>query len=298
MERFSIKDLGLVLKYLGVQFEWDRKTHQLWMHQGKYINFLLQEYGLSSYNPVCLPADPKMPFGEPSTSYPEVTNLRSSYLKLIGELIYLSINMPPNIAYVVNSLMQFNTDPSPCHFAAGKRVLQYLAGTLNHHLQYSAEMDNPALHTYADASWANEVGHRSMLGYAWFYTGGLISHDSKKQATVVLSSTEAESMVATYVIQEGLWLKSLFTELSLPFPAPINVYLNNTSTIALSTAAKFCQCTKHIDIRYHFIREHVDNGTFRLIWLPTHKNIADMLIKPLPHPVFSKLSTAIGLVDS
>ena len=110
-ERFGIKDLDPVMKYLDVQFERDRKPRQLWMHQGKYINFLLQEYGLSNCNPVCLPADPKLPFGNPSASYPEVMNLRTSYLKLIGELIYLSVNTRPNIAYIVNSLTQFNADP-------------------------------------------------------------------------------------------------------------------------------------------------------------------------------------------
>ena len=187
------------------------------MHQGKYISFLLQEYGLSSCNPVCLPADPKLPFGDPSASYPEVTNLCSSYLKLIGELIYLSVNTHPNIAYIVNSLAQFNANPSPCHFAAGKWVLWYLAGMLNHWLHYGAHMEIPELHAYADVSWANELDCHSVSGYAWFYAGGLILHISKKQATVALSSTEAEYMAVTHVVQEGLWLRSLFSELSLSF---------------------------------------------------------------------------------
>ena len=177
-------------------------------------------------------------------------------------------------------------------------MLRYLAGTLNHRLHYDTETETPELHAYADASWANEAGRRSVSDYAWFYAGGLISHVSKKQTTVALSSTEAEYMAVTHVIQEGLWLKSLFTELSLPFQIPIKVFLDNTGAIALSTAAKFHQRTKHIDIQYHFIWEHVDIGTFRLIWLPTYKNIADILTKPLPRPVFSKLSAALGLVAS
>ena len=203
-ERFGIKDLGLVSKYLGVQFERDRKARRLWMHQGEYISFLLEEYGLSNCNPVYLPADPKTPFRDPTISYPEVVNLRSSYLKLIGELIYLAMNMYPNVAYIVNSLAQFNADPLPRHFVAGKRILHYLAGTLNHRLQYGVETDNAELHAYADASWANEVGRRSVSGYVWFYASGLISHVSKKQTTMALSSMEAEYMAVTHVIQEGL----------------------------------------------------------------------------------------------
>ena len=121
------------------------------------------------------------------------------------------------------------------------------------------------LHAYADASWANEVGCCSVTGYVWFYAGRLISHVSKKQATVALSSMEAEYMAVTHVIQEGLWLKSLFAKLSIPSSTPINIFLDNTGAIALSAAAKFYQHTKHIDIRYHFVCEHVDDSTFHLI---------------------------------
>ena len=109
-------------------------------------------------------------------------------------------------------------------------------------------METSELHADADASWMNELGHHSVSGYAWFYAGGLISHVSKKQITVALSSTEAEYMVVTHVVQEDLWLRSLFSELSLPFQTPIRIFLDNTGVIALSTVAKFHQHTKHIDI--------------------------------------------------
>ena len=96
-----------ILKYLRVQLQRDRKAHQLEMHQGEYISFLLQEYGLLDYNPVHLPTDPTMSFGDPMISYPEVMDLQPSYLKLIRELIYnLSVNTCPDIACIVNSLVQ------------------------------------------------------------------------------------------------------------------------------------------------------------------------------------------------
>ena len=109
-------------------------------------------------------------------------------------------------------------------------------------------LKHPKLHTYADASWANEAGCCSVSGYTWFYAGGLISHVSKKQMTVALSSTEAEYMAVTHVIQEGLWLKSRFAELLLPSQVPIKVFLDNTGAIVLSMVAKFHQHTKHIDM--------------------------------------------------
>ena len=107
---------------------------------------------------------------------------------------------------------------------AGKWVFCYLARTLNLCLHYGAETENPELHTYADMNWVNETRHHSVSGYMWFYAGGLILHVSKKQTMVALSSTEAEYMAVTHIIQEGLWLKSLFIKLSLPSQIPIKVF--------------------------------------------------------------------------
>ena len=251
---------------------------------------------MSDCSPVHLPADPKAIFGLAETSYPEVTNLCSVYLKIIGELIYLAVNTCPDISYIVNPLAQHNAQSETCHYAAAKRVLRYLAGTLDLHLHYQSDTDDKQLFAYADASWANESGRRSVSGYAWYYAGGLISHVSKKQPTITLSSTKAEYIALTHIIQEGLWLCSLLAELNIPFVSPVPLYLDNSGAITLSTTAKFHQHTKHIDILYHFIRFHIDNRSFLLIWVPSHHNIADILTKALPRPAFNTLCSSIGLV--
>ena len=137
---------------------------------------------------------------------------------------------------------------------------------------------------------------RSISGYAWYYAGGLVSHMSKKQPMVALSSTEAEYIALTNVIQEGLWLHFLLAELNIPFTSPVFVYLDNSGAITLLTTAKFHQHTKHIDIQYHFIHFHINNGSFLLIWVSSHCNIADILTKALPYPAFETLCFSIGLV--
>jgi hypothetical protein len=296
VEHFGIKDLGPVTKYLRVQFEWERSAHRIWMHQSEYISFLLQEYSLTDCNPVHLPADPKAPLGDPADSYPETPDLRHAYLKLVGELIYLAVNTRPNISYIINALAQHNAHPELHHLAAAKRVLRYLAGTINLRMYYEHNGTDEGLHAYVDASWANEAGRQSVTGYTWYYAGCLISHVSKKQATVVLSSTEAKYMITTHVIQEGLWFRSLLTELSVPFSIPVPVYLDNLGVITLSSAVKFHQHSKHINIYYHFIREHVDNATFSLVWQPSHRNIADILTKALAKPAFEGFRRALRLV--
>ena len=171
-------------------------------------------------------------------------------------------------------------------------------GSIDLRLHYQRQSGaDVILLAYADASWANASDHRSVSGYTWFYTGGLISHASKHQTIVALSSTEAEYIAAMHIAQEGLWLRSLLTELCVPFPSPTPIYLDNSSAISLSTAARFHQRSKHIDTHYHFIHSHIDNGFFTLIWVPSHWNITDILTKALARSAFSKFCSSLGLVS-
>ena len=155
---FGIKDLGPVSKYLGVEYERNWATQELWMHQKEYITFLLSEYGLTDCNPVLLPINPKVLLGPPDTVFPEIPNLRQRYMKIIGKLIYLSINTRPDVSYVVNMLAQYNISPEAHHYTVAKRVLCYLSGTINLQLHYGGDHTNGSLHAYADASWVNAVG--------------------------------------------------------------------------------------------------------------------------------------------
>ena len=108
----------------------------------------------------------------------------------------------------------------------------------------------------------------------------------KKQSTIALSSTEVEYMAATHVVQEGLWLESLFNKLHILFPTLIKTHLDNTGAITLLTATKFHGCSKHIDLHYHFVRHHINRKVFVFQWIPSHKNIADIFTKALPCPFF------------
>lgn len=109
------------------------------------------------------------------------------------------------------------------------------------------------------------------------FTGGLIAHVSKKQTTHALSSTEAEYMAITHALQEGIWLKSLFAALHVPLGLPITLYVDNTGAILLSKEPKNHGHSKHIDIQYHFIHKYIENGVFLPSWLPSHRNVADIL---------------------
>jgi hypothetical protein len=295
--KFSIKDLGPVDKFLGIQFEWDRIAHRLWMHQAEYITYLLDEYGLLDCNPVILPLNACHPFGRPTDNLEVIVNLPSHYRKLVGKLLYLAVCTHPDISYAVNALTQHNVSPTSAHFAAAKRLLRYLSGTVNLHLAYGGSEGDGTLHGLCDADWASSTEDcRTISGYAWYYARGLIAHVSKKQAIVTLSSTKAEYMAVTHVIQEGLWLKSLLIELHVPLSLAIIIHMDNTGAISLSKEARNHIRSKHINVHYHFICIHIEQHTFLPKWLPSHKNTADILTKALPRPLFLKHLTGLKLV--
>jgi hypothetical protein len=296
--RFGIKDLSPVDWFLGIQFKCECSSRRLWMHQSEYITYLLKEYGMLHCNPVLLPLDANFPFSCPSDVYPTIPNLASNFRKLIGELLYLAVCTRPDILYSVNSLAQFSAHPLACHYATAKRLLRYLTGTINVQLHYGGPCADELLHGYCDADWASSPeDHRSISGYAWFFAGRIIAYVSKKQATIALSSTEAKYMAITHVIQEGLWLKSLFTALHLPLTLPLVIHMDNTSAITLSKEACNHIRSKHIDVRYHFIRGHVSHGTFVPTWLPSHANISDIFTKALARPLFTKHLVGLCLVS-
>ena len=258
----------------------DRTAHQstreLWIHQGEYILHILDEYGLSDCHPVVLPVDPTYPFlsDDAAAKLPNIPDLPSLYPKLIGELLYLSVCTRPDIAHAIQCLSQYLACPTPRLFAAAKCILCYLAGTVNYCLHYEGTTRTSELLGFSDADWATCPEDRvSITGYCWFYHGSVISHMSKKQSTQALSSTEAEYMAITSALQEGLWLRTFFQLLSIPFPTPIHLYVDNAGAIAVSREASNNHRTKHT------------------------KNIADILTKALPHPLFSCHVSGLSLVS-
>jgi hypothetical protein len=297
-ERFGIADLGPVVKYLGVQFVRSRATHELWMHQQDYIVFLLEEHGLRDCNPVSLPMDPNHPFGRETDIHPHIANLETEYRKLVGELLYLAMYTRPDIALAVMKLAQHNSSPELRHYAAAKRVLRYLAGTLSHHVHYGGPNAEVAVHGFSDADWATSSEDRiSITGYVWYFYGGPISHSAKKQSTQALSSVESEYMALTGAIQDGLWIKSFCKCLQIPLTLPLKLFADNTGAIALSTEAANHTRTKHVDLRYHFIRAHIKEGTFLPIWVSTHRNTADIFTKALPRIAFVNHRSGLSLVS-
>ena len=245
----------------------------------------------------------------PPNSLPDIpdADIKINFQCLVGSLIYLVVCTRPDIAYIAMAFGQHNANPTHAHLLAAKGILHYLAGSLEFSLEYGLDTSviSPPVHETAkgciltDADWAtDEHDRKSISGYCFYYLSSLVSWSAVKQKTMVLSSTKSECYAMTHVIKEGLWLHLFLKLHNLPVPHPFPLLCKNQSTLALVQSESVSSHSKHIDIQYHFIHEHVSNGTFSTTWIPTEDMTADIFTKPLPFPTFSKHCLSLGLVPT
>ncbi|XP_039305154.1 secreted RxLR effector protein 161-like [Solenopsis invicta] len=208
--------------------------------------------------------------------------------------MYLAVCTRPDIAYAVNYLSQYNNCFQKEHWIAAKRILRYLKGTSNHGLTY--QKTGRPLSSYVDADWANDrIDRKSYTGSAFILSNGAISWESRKQRSVALSSTEAEYMSLTDAAKEGIHLIGFLKELGLENLANVQMFNDNQSAAKLAHNPIYHARSKHIDVRFHFIREVLRCQPIKLEYLPTDLMIADVLTKPLSYAKHEKFRKGLGV---
>jgi hypothetical protein len=215
------------------------------------------------------------------------------YHEAIGSLMWACLGTRPDIAFAVTTLSRFSKNPGPSHWEAAKRVLRYLKGTRDLWLSYGGLKGE--LVGYADADGSMSEDRHAINGYAFILNGGAISWSCKRQEIISLSTTESEYIAATHAAKEALWLRSLLSQLFASPDQPTTLFSDNQSAIALSKDHQYHARTKHIDVRFHFIRWVIENGSLRLVYCPTEDMIADTLTKALPSAKAKHFASELGL---
>ena len=177
------------------------------------------------------------------------------YRQAVGSLMYAMVGTRPDLATSVGLLSKYMQDPGPAHWAAVKRVFRYLQQTKEFCLQYSG-MEDTAIQGYCDADWGGDIdSRRSTTGFVFKVGGGAVSWNSKQQQSVALSTLEAEDMEAAAATKEAVWMRRLFSELGKPQLNSTLIKTDRQGSMAFMKNPVQHQRTKHIDVRYHFIRE-------------------------------------------
>lgn len=224
---------------------------------------------------------------------------RTVYQSAVGSLLYMSTSTRPDIAFAVGNVARFSANPTRLHWTGVKRIFRYLKGTSDMGLYYSSSVEDDLV-GYSDSDWAGDCDdRRSVSGYMFKLCGAPISWRSKKQTTVALSTAEAEYVALSSATQEAVWLKQLLSELLAKQQSKaVLIYEDNQSAISMARNAQFHGRTKHIDIRHHFVREKVNDGTIDLKYCPTDRMLADVLTKGLARPAFETLRKKAGIIDN
>lgn len=216
---------------------------------------------------------------------------------MIGGLQYLT-HTRPNIAHSVGIVERFQAEPRESHYVAVKRILRYLKGTMDYGLWYE-NSDDFTLCAYTDVDWGGSVDDKkSTSGGAFFLGGKLVSWLSKKQNCTSQSTAEVEYVAAANNCNQIIWMKQMLKDIGIKFDEPVVIHCDNTSTVSMSKNLVLHSKTKHIEIKYHVVREKVAEKEVRLEYISTKEQIADIFIKPLPKDTFVYLRGMIGVMST
>lgn len=278
--------------FIGLQIE-KNQDGSIFVHQSVYAQKVLERFNMQDTNSVTIPADVSLE----KNAYlkrNEEHYTRAPYREAIGSLMYLAIGTRPDISLAVNKAARFMEKPTKHNWQEVKRILKYIKGTSDYGLFFKKNNTQVQLNVYSDSDCAADISTRiSTTGYVVMLGTSVISWSSQKQSSVAQSTTDAEYFAANQASREIVWIKKLLSPL-YNCQVPTTLFVDNQSALKMIKNPEFHKRTKHIDIKFHYIREKFNEGVFKLEYINTRNQVADILTKPLPRPAFEFHQRVLG----
>ncbi|KAL6320112.1 hypothetical protein AAG906_004621 [Vitis piasezkii] len=203
------------------------------------------------------------------------------FRSLVGNLLYLTATRP-DIMFAASLLSRFMHYPSHLHLGAAKRVLRYLHGTVELGIKYFRNIEVKLI-GHCDSDWGGCIDDmKSTSGYAFSLGSGVISWVSKKQGSVAQSSAEAEYISASLATSQAIWLRRILEDIKEKQNEATYLLCDNKSAIAIAKNYVFHSRTRHIAVKYHFIKEAISDGEVQLMYCKSEEQVADIFTKALP----------------
>jgi len=283
-DKFDITDTGYVDFIVGIKFVKCKDGYLI--HQKRYLNDIFKKFNIDKLKPCSnmIPINNK--------KLKEKTFNSTKYRQAVGNLLYLAICTRPDILFSVSKASRKNQNPNYEDWFNVLKIFRYLKYTPNYGIKFSKN-DNYNFEVYVDADLGGDPDTRkSTTGYVMTINSGPVSWYSKLQNTVAVSTAESEYYGIHECARQCLWYKNLFKEL--------NININNI-TINSDNKAAIYNCenetinlkSKHIDLKYHKIRELVREGKIKLNYIKSEHNIADGFTKYLNSTLMSKFRNNI-----
>ena len=219
------------------------------------------------------------------------------YASVVGSLMYAMVCTRPDISQAVGVVSRYMHDPGKEHWQAVKWILRYILNTVDIGLVFQQDkQDGQCVVGYCDSDYAGDLDkRRSTTGYVFTFAKAPVSWKSTLQSTVALSTTEAEYMAVTEAVKEAIWLQGLLGELGME-QKHIKVHCDSQSAIHLAKNQVYHARTKHIDVRYHFVREILEEGGVIIQKIRTTENPADMMTKVVTAVKFKHCLDLVNIV--
>jgi hypothetical protein len=276
--KFRIKDLGRARFILGIEIDYDMERRTLSISRQAYSEAVIKKFGQANGKPSMTPLEPVLQLtktDEPQTDEDKAAVTAKPYRSLIGSPMYLACGTRPDIAVAVAKLIRFLQNTGQAHWDTAIKVMRYLLKSKHVGITYEG-MLGTQLVAYSDADWAgNRDDRRSVSGMVLMMCGAPVVWRSTSQKTVALSLTEAEYMALGDCVKKCVWLRRLLKDMGSEQVDPTVIYEDNQGAMALAMNVGYQARTKHIDIRYHFIREKVASGEVELVYVESKNQLAD-----------------------
>jgi hypothetical protein len=289
---FQMSDLGLLSFYLGIE------VHQgnigITLRQTTYAKRIVGLARFIDCNPALTQMEERLKLSHNSTTE-EVDAMQ--YRRLMGSLRYLT-HTRPNLAFSVDYVSRFMQRPMMEHQQAMKRIIRYVAGTLDHDLYYPRCPRVAHLVWYSDSDHAGDIETSKSTSEILFFFGKcLVYWQSVKQQVVALSSYEAEYIASSTTSTQSLWLVQLLGDFLDRDTGAVELWVDSKSALALAKNSVFHEWSKHIRVRYHFIRGCLEEGNFKACYINTKEELADLLTKILGRNKFFELCSRIRMLQ-
>lgn len=290
---FKLTSLGNLNYYLGINIE-KEESGIYSMNQKGYIEKIIERFNLKDAKNSKIPLDPGYfkSREEEQTEFPDPT----IYQSLIGMILYLAVNTRPDISVSTSILGRSMSKPNKTDWNEAKRVVKYLKMTKDFKLYLGQTTEEQILVGYSDADWAGDKNDRkSNSGFLFKLFGSCISWMSRKQQCVTLSSTEAEYVALAEAAQEAVWLKRILEDFGVFIENQIIIYEDNQSCLKLILNEQSSRRSKHIDTKYHFLKDLKNELVLNYEYCPSNYMIADALTKPLEVTKLNRFRELMGL---
>ncbi|KAH9084296.1 hypothetical protein LEN26_020917 [Aphanomyces euteiches] len=288
---FEMTDKGELAFLLGMRIQRDRGARTVKISQSTFVDDLLVKFHMQDCDTVPTPQVQ----GLPADAAVSDKHDNLPYRSLTGALQYLVSATRPDIAFAVRFLSSHNHDYNASHWKMAKRVLKYLKGTRELGITYNGQASAKP-QVYSDADFANDkLDSKSITGSIIIMAEGAITYMSRKQSLVGQSTTEVEFIAAAESAKNLIWLHELLQEMKVKISLPIDMFVDNQSAIQVAKATATHSRTKHIRLRFHFLRDLVDENMVNLQYIGSKDQIADIFTKVQTHQAFEKHRLRLGM---